>query len=269
MKCTNCDFESEQSYAYCPNCGTKAPTAADSQSPAGQTILKVLTDPLFLVICILMSVSCIMALSADGIPLIEILLTVFLWLTYAQSRKGVADAKHLRCISGTVYAQYVINYVVAVLVLVTGVIFSVAFAYLAGNPEFLETLFLDLLDDEPYQLLMQILPTIPGGLVLAIFVLASAIVIVVNIFTLRYIHRFAQSVYRSIETGCLDLKHTTAAQVLLFIIGGATALGCLSALADNSISALVGSAASSGIAIIAGLLIRKHLTVREQQIPEL
>lgn len=268
MKCDNCGFECQEAYAYCPNCGANTPSTAGSQSPAARTILKALTDPLFLVICILMSVSCIMSFAAEGVPLIEILLTVFLWLTYAQSRKGIADAKHLRCVSGTVYAKYVLNYVAAALVLVVGVIFTVAFGYLVSDPTILETVFLDLVDEETYQTLVQVLPTVPSTLILVVFAAISAVVVVVNIFTLRYIHRFAQSVYQSIETDSLDLKHTTAAQVLLFIVGGASVITCLSALADGDISALVGSAASSGIAIISGLLIRKHLINEAPTAPE-
>lgn len=129
MKCANCGFESEQNYSVCPQC------QANTQSnPAAQKILCVLKDPLFLVICILMSISCAISLAADNLPLINILITVFLWLTYAQSRKEIADAKHLRFISGAVYANYVINYVIAGLVVILGVIFAVAFGLIASNP---------------------------------------------------------------------------------------------------------------------------------------
>ena len=76
----------------------------------------------------------------DSVPLIHILITVFLWLTYAQSRKDVADAEHLRCVSGAVYAQYVIVYVAAGLCLLAGVIFAVSFSFLTDHSEYIHTL---------------------------------------------------------------------------------------------------------------------------------
>lgn len=252
MKCTNCGFESEVDYPVCPQCQAQA-----QPNFAAQKILGALKDPLFLIICILMSVSCLLSLSADNLPLIEILITVFLWLAYAQSCKGIADAKHLRCVSGALYANYVINYVVAGLVVVMGVIFAIAFSFIASDPSFLETLQSGFADVD-YDAVAQMLAIIPGGLILFIFILIAAIVIVVNIFSLRYIHRFAKSVYQSIETGELELKHTSATKVWLFIIGGSSAVSCLSA--DGQLSTLASSAASAAICIISGLLIHKYLS---------
>ena len=101
---------------------------ASGRSGFADQLLPALKDPLFLVVCILLSISCLLSLSAGSVPLIDILITVFLWLTYAQARKDIADAGHLRCVSGALYAQYVIVYVVAGLLLVVGVILMLYFA---------------------------------------------------------------------------------------------------------------------------------------------
>ena len=252
MKCTNCGFESELNYPVCPQCQAQA-----NPNPAAQKVLDALKDPLFLIICILMSISCLLSLSAGSVPLIEILITVFLWLVYAQSRKEIADAKHLRCVSGAVYANYVITYVTAGLVVILGVLFTVAFGIIAGDPSFLETLLSGVASVD-YATVAQVLAFIPAGLILFVFILIAAIIIVINIFSLRYIHRFAKSVYQSIETGVLELKHTAATKVWLFIIGGFSAVSCLSA--DGQLSSLVSNAASAAICIISGLLIHKYLS---------
>lgn len=266
MKCTNCGFESELSYPTCPQC-----QAEIQPNPAAQKILRALKDTLFLVICILTSVSCLLSFSGGGAPVIEILLTVFLWLTYAQSRKDIADAKHLRCISGTVYTNYVITYVSAGIVVVAGVICSIAFGFISNDPNFLESMLADFTDVDVAGI-TQAVAFIPSGLILFLFVFIAAILVVINIFSMRYIHRFAQSVYISIETGTLALKHANTTQIWLYIFGGCSAVGCLASLADGGMTAFISSAVSSATPIIAGLLIRKHLlneTVDQAAIPEI
>lgn len=252
MKCPNCGFESELNHPTCPQC-----QAEIQSNPAAQKILSALKDALFLVICILMSASCVLSLAADNVPLLSILLTVFLWLTYAQSYKGIADAKHLRCISGTVYADYVINYVVAGLVVVLGLIFAAAFGMLFNEPAFLEEIWVEL-EIADYVALSQLPAAIPSGLIVFVSILAAGIIVVVNIFSLRYIHRFAQSIYQSIETGTLKLKHATATKVWMFILGGGSAVSCLTNLTSTQPLLFLGGAADAATCIIAGLLIHKY-----------
>lgn len=262
MKCIHCGFETQQS--PCPNCGADIQPEAASQNTAAQRILCALKDNLFLVICILTSVSCLLALAADGLPLLDILTTVFLWLTYAQSRKDIADAKHLQCVSGTIYARYVINYVLAGLLLVMGFIFAFAFSFLAEDPDFMDTLLSGFVDmDDSITAFVSMFASLSGGLVAFLFALISALVVVANIFTMRYIHRFAKSVYQSVESGTLELKHVNAVQILLFIISGCCALSALPALTSSELISGLSSGVSCAAALLAGLLIRKHLTSEE------
>lgn len=260
MKCSKCGFEAAQDNLFCPQCGERmtqvdAPTGAFSAR-----ILSALKDPLFLVVCILLSVSCLMSLAAGSVPLINILITVFLWLTYANAQKDVADAEHLRCVSGAVYAQYVINYVVAGLFLVMGVIFAIAFNIVIHSMNgFWESLLREVADAETVATLMSILPSVSGIAILVVCAFAAALVILLNIFVMRYLHRFAQSVYRSIQQGENALKYTNIAMILLFILGGLEAIGCLPALVTLQLGSLVASASSGGSAILSALLIHKYL----------
>lgn len=252
MKCTNCGFENEQSYTVCPQCQTEV-----RPNPAAQAILGALKDPLFLVICILLSVTAALSLVAGNLPVIEILFTVFLWLVYSKSSKGVADANYLRCVSGTVYANYVITYVAAILVAVMGLILTAALKMIVEDPFMLEELLSEF-SDVDYAAISGLLTFVPSSILLVAFLIAAAAIIVMNIFSNRYIHRFAKSVYQSIQTGNLNLKHANVAMVWLFIFGGVNGLSCLSSLANGLLLAL-GSAANCGACIIAGLLINKYL----------
>lgn len=246
MKCPKCGFESEVNYPVCPQC-----QAEIQPNPAAQRILPALKDTLFLIICILVSLSCVLSISLDNFSVIDILIAVFLWLTYAQSRKDIADAKHLRCISGAVFANYVINYVWAGLVVLVGVLF----AALIGNLSALEGLLTDVADTD-LSAVTEMLSVVPSVLILVVFLVVGAVMVVFNIFSLRYIHRFAQSVYKSIEAGVTDLKHTNAAKIWLFVYGGLSALDCLSA---DGVTALLLAAVNCAACILAGILINKYL----------
>ena len=190
MKCNKCGFEAAQGNTFCPQCGEQM---AHNVAPHGTfttQILAALKDPLFLVVCILMSVSCLMSLSAGSVPLINILITVFLWLTYAQSRNDIVDAKHLRCVSGALYAQYVISYVVAGLMLVMGVLFAVGFGIISGSAgNFWDMVLGELAQDESVLLLLELLPSISATIIIIACAIVSAIVVVVNVFITRYLHR--------------------------------------------------------------------------------
>ena len=253
MKCTNCGFESEMDYPVCPQCQAQL-----QANPAAEKILGILKDSLFLAVCILMSAVCGLSFIAGSVPLINVLITIFLWLTYAQSKKGIADPKHLRCISGAVYANYVITYVLAGLVALMGVIFGAVFDMAFSDANMIDSIVSGL-GDVDVSLVTDLLSTLPGIIVTVAFILAAAIIIVLNVFSLRYIHRFAKSVYQSVEAGKLELKHTGAAKIWLFIYGGFTVIAFLTNLGGDLIPALC-SAAEAAAAIIAGILINKHFS---------
>ena len=123
MKCNNCGFESEQEFNYCKQCGAPiniGQVQPVSLNPAADRILPALKDKLFLTMCILFSAACVLNMALDGIPAITILFTVFMWIVYADARKGIVNERHLRNISGTVYASYILGNVVSILFLVVG-----------------------------------------------------------------------------------------------------------------------------------------------------
>lgn len=260
MKCGKCGWETDQNIAFCPRCDQclipeKAPVDTFTAK-----ILPVLRDPLFLVVCILLSVTCLMSLTAGSVPLINILITVFLWLTYAQARKGIADASHLRCVSGAVYASYVISYVLAILVLVIGVILAVALNAISGSMAGLwDAVMGELAQEEAFAFLMAVLPSVSGAVIIALCFIVALLVMVFTLFTMRYLHRFAKSVYRSIEQGADELKYVKAAKVVLFILGGLTVCSGLASLGKGQFVGFIADASSSGTSIIAGMLVHKHL----------
>ena len=261
MKCSNCGFEAAQDSLFCPQCGARMTQVEAPRGTFADRILPALKDPLFLVVCILQSVACVFSLAYGTIPLIGILFTVFLWLAYAQAHKNIADANHLRCVSGTLYAQYILEYVSAGLLLVVGVILAIAFTVAGSSISYLWGAVMDALAVQlgAYNSILALLSTVSGSVFFFICAFFATLKVVFNLFTLRYLHRFTKAVYQGIEQDASEIQHVTTAKIVLFILGGLTLVSSLSGLIGNQLNDFFSSAASGSCAIIAGLLVHKHL----------
>ena len=268
MKCKACGFENGQDFSYCPNCGAAAQSgvveAFQPVNAAAEKVLSVLKDKLFLVLCILMSVSCGVQLIESGPNVLSVLFTIFLWLTYAKGRKGIADAGHLRCISGTVYAQYIIVNVGAILVIVIGGLVGLVFGAIFNDTAFVNELLsaLEVSESNIFDI-QEVLGAVSGSVIFVIFGFIGAAMLVVNLFSNRYIHRFAKSVYTGVEVGKLELKHTKAVYIWLYIFGITAGISLLGSIGDGDIMMIAGNAASCAMPIIAAVLIKKYLVTEE------
>ena len=265
MKCNNCGFEHENDFEYCANCGTKAtkqedyiPAETVSLNPAADIVLPALKDKLFLALCILMTATCVLSLALSGMPLLNILITVFLWLTYVDAQKGFANEKHLQFISGAVYAQYVITNVVSIILIVCGVLFGALFDMIAGEPDFMTELSLQLenygmsLETVP-QILIDILGWFLGGL----FVFIGVIALVFNILMMKKIHRFTKSVYMGIMYQNTDFEKPRTVRnwfIFMAVCSGITVLGSIGA----GPLALISNACTLAITIMVIILLDKY-----------
>lgn len=266
MKCTNCGHEAEQGFRFCPQCGADcAPVAPEPElNTAATKILPALKDTLFLVICILMAASCVLSITSGGLPLINILMTVFLWLAWNQARTDSTDAQQLRNVSGTVYAQYVINNVVAVLIFVVGAIFALAMGVVMGQADVWEALMAEFADEgAEYLMAAELLASLSGGVLTVIFAVVAVAVLLVNIFAMRNIHRFAKSVYQSLEKKTLALESVNAAKVWLYIFGVCGGLGALGSLMGGELVSGLTSGTGAAAAILAAVLIGKYFPQQE------
>lgn len=255
MKCSTCGFEAAQDSLFCPQCGERLILEHAPIRTLKAKLLPALRDPLFLVLCILMSVSCFLSLSFSALPLINILITVFLWLTYSQANKDIADASHLRCVSGALFAQYVLNFVTAGLLLVLGVILAIVFSAVSSS---MPDLWGELGQFEGLGTIAKLLSSFSGAAFLIICSLGAVILVVFNIFTTRYLHKFVQSVYRSVEQDADQIKYAKAATIVLFILGGLMAVSTLTCFISYDINDCIINAASCGCYIVGGLLVHKH-----------
>lgn len=273
MKCSNCGFENQQNFEYCVNCGTEMPKVQSAQTepvgiepvslnPAADKVMNALKDSMFLVLCILMSVSCVMSIAIGNVPLLNILITVFLWLTYADANKGFASENHLRSVSGTVYASYIITNVACGILIACGVLLGVMNSVIDGADILTELLVefgisgisSDMSDLMSQEMLGHI------GIVLAIvFVLIAVICLVINLLGMKKIHRFAKSVYMGIMFQNPNFENSRAAKNWLLFFGICSAISAMTSLAGGSVVATLATGCSAASAIIASILIDKYL----------
>jgi len=264
MKCTNCGFDLEQGARFCTACGTEAAeTQAVSLNPMADKILLALKDNLFLIICILFSIGTAASLVNDGLPVINILLTIFLWLTYSKSRKNIADGTQLRNISGCVYANYVIMNVLAIIFIVCGVIFAFAFSLLSGSADFVNS-FVSGFDEAIPGLnaLPQAFLAVSGWVIGTVFLFVGVVCLVLNILGMKKVHLFAKSVYMTVNAQCTELENAKKVKGWLIFFAVCEGISALSALTTSVISAVSGGCICAVI-ILAIVLINKYLVKDE------
>lgn len=275
MNCPHCGNPVSEAESFCSVCG--APQAAQQpqppvqqpQQPVGLTLRQLLarlfTEPLFLTMCILESVSVAAAILLNGIfsfgnivtHVPGVLFVIFLWMLYAQSRKGDADPKSMRYISGTCFAVYIVNWVSAGALMLGGLLLCAVGGALSG---FMDTVMDAVLGSvsginaalDAFKLTGTALFVVLGIIV----ILTGVVTMLLNIFGYRNIHRFAQSAYRSAESGVWQPVQLKAAHTWLMVYGILQAIGALSRL--SSLSGLLGSGCGAAALIVASLWLRKH-----------
>jgi len=286
MKCQKCGSEIQEGMGFCSQCGTPVTYSAQPEQPTqpeqpiqyeqpasifnpfAERILSALQDTSFLTICILMTVACICSIAAESFDIISILITVFLWLTYAKSRNGILPTEHLRCVSGSVYANYVIANVAGGIVLVCGLILALTFGSLANNTEILY----ELMDELNLTLNLDLGFDMAGlglsflGVFLGIvFVVAAALILIFNILGMRKIHRLAKSVYQSIDSPAPYFANPVSAKNWLMFFGVCSIISAVSSF-GVSLAAVIAAACQGIACIIASVMIGKCFFFQQNNI---
>ena len=270
MKCKYCGFESEQDFKFCAKCGSNSSTdqaepvhAAVVLNPASEKLLPVFNDKSFLALCILMTITAACGIFSAGLPIIDILLAVFLWMTYTKAKNGYVDASHLRCVSGTVYADYIITNVAAIILIVCGVIISVLLSLLTANGDLMREVIRALGSEIPqfydiYYELPSFLLNGVGIILGGIFVLIGVFGLIINVMGKKKLHRFAKSVYQGVLNYNADFYKPSAIKGWLIFFAVMEIISAASSISANFLAAAsAGCAAASCFVSIS--LIKKHL----------
>lgn len=248
MKCPYCSCETlEEGARFCPQCGNAVPQPEMQVQQPNTGVFGILQDGMFLALCVLLTAACLFAAASKNFSVLTILYTIFLWIAYAKSRKGIVAAEQLRCVSGTVFAEYVIGWIGVGALVLLGIVFFV------------------LPEHEVFELLKDYNNwTLPGTLVLqdvlhwmgVVMLIAAAVAFIVNYFAIGRMHRLAKSVYQNAQDATVPLKGARTVRNWLWVLGILSILGGMDVIGS---AAFFADACSGAAAIVSALLIQKHL----------
>ncbi len=267
MKCYKCGNEIGEGFEVCPVCAAPLmPT-----SPFANKILTVLKDKLFLVICILMSVSCVTSVfSGGGLPLIAILATIFLWITYSKGREGIVNVGSMRSVSGVVYAEYIIINVCAIIFAVVGILLGGLISLIGTSTELMQSYMEGFsISGLPVEIdITEALAIGLGWVVAGLFVFIGAIMLVVNIFGWRKLHGFVKSVYVGVQNcGTTPVVNARVAKIWLWVFGIFAAIGALGSM--SSFLLLISNGCAAATYIIGAILVDRYFVEKEVFVPEI
>jgi hypothetical protein len=262
MKCLKCGFESTEDFKYCANCGEAVEDETSSETspeinPVSERFITIFQDKLFIAICILMTISCAFGIFSGSLNVINILITIFLWLTYSKARSGVVSVEHLRCVSGSVYANYIIANVVSGILIVCGFIVSLAGGLLAMSGEYLDEIIDEIeLSIPKYLQIQEEMYTIIGVAIGIGFIFVAAILLLVNLLGQRKIHRFAKSVYQAIYTGNPYFENPNAVKNWLMFFGVCSAISAVTSISE--IETVISMGCIAAAEIIASVMVKRY-----------
>ena len=269
MKCKNCGFESEQAFDFCSACGAAVKQERTTANIAYKRILAALKDNQFLAICILMTLCSVLDIAKGDLSLLNILITVFLWLMYSNAKKDIIAVETMRCVSGTVYATYVILNVVGVIFAVVAVVYAVAFSYTLKDLETVSALR-DALGESmgvDSSAAFDMLYSDAGWVFAGIFLFIAACVLVFNICGNRKIHRFAKTAYQSVAKNNFDMiENPNGTRKWLWVFAVCSIIVAFDSFlrgGEMRYIGMISSLCNAASYIIAESLIKKYINVDE------
>lgn len=255
MKCTNCGYDNIENARFCQGCGAELPP---NRQPLSERLLQLLNDNNFMVLCILFSVSTGFSLIGGGLPVIGILMTIFLWIAFAQSKKGIISPNYIRNISGTIFASYVINWVLCGLMALCGILLII----LSATVDMTE-----LWNRLAYELGPYMYDYLEGfGMITNFFLIFVSIALIIiavviacfNVFGRRTIHRFVQSIYKNLESGQMYLTKCGAAKTWMMVFGIVNAISAVLALARAGIFSFLEEGCLSAVFFLSSVMVSKY-----------
>lgn len=278
MKCLKCNYENIEGSRFCQNCGSNLelqaapapsievpptytpttfaePNFQTAYNPAAARLTAAAGDSLYLVICILLSVSALFSLSV-----VTVLIAIFSWLCFAAAKKGNIQSNHLRVISGAVYADYIVTKILGILLIVLGALLAIIF--IAGGPtgflmDFLFKIVPNMDNDLFYKLPSAFFSAFGVGMGIGLVIAGIAVIIITNL-GLKKIHRFAKSVYKSVESGCENYEHTNAIGGWLIAYSVMNASSALTYITSKEPFACIAAGAIAAVGIIAFIIYKKY-----------
>lgn len=255
MKCMNCGYDNAENAGVCQGCGS---ALAVEQRSLPKRMLGLLNDNIFMILCILYSVSIGFSLVSGNVSVVRILTAIFLWMVFSKSKNGAIPSNSVSYISGTIFASYVIQLVLCCIVGLCGLLLVILTSTMdttrlwnmiyPGIRPFIGADLGHFTELAKFKLF----------LISAALILFAVIGLCINVFGWRRIHRFVQSIYKSLERGQINLVRCGAAQVWMMVFGMLYAISAVIVLIWGSLNSFFENACLSAVFIMGRVLVRKY-----------
>ncbi len=286
MKCFKCNYENIEGARFCQNCGsnlelqaapapspapsvevppvytepqyqvpTQAPIEALGFNPAGDRFISIFKDPLFLVLCIILSVASL------GFSPITVIIAIFSWLCFTAAKRESVNFNHIRAISGAVYADYIVTLVAGWILFGAGILVTILFSIATAIGD----VNIDL-SNIPYQFRQYFynIPTAVMGIIGIIcgivFIGIGIGVVIITRIGLKKIHNLVKSSYKSVESGIENYENVGGAAGWIIAYGVMTGINATSSLTSRepNIWTMFVNLCLGAACIIAFMLIKKY-----------
>ena len=255
MKCLDCGYDNTENARFCERCGSALDFNRNSLS---ELLFLLLNDNIFMALCILYSVSVGFSVISGNIPIVGVIMTIFLWMVFTQRKNGSSTPNYFRYMSGTIFASYVVNWVFCCIMALSGLLFAILPFVIDTTKlwHMFYSKFHAYIKD--YYEVFDLIANFSLLFFAFVFIAIAAVIACLNIFGMRTIHRFAQSIYKNLEYGQINLVKRSAAQTWIFVFGILHAVSAASALTGGSLFSFLNEGCLSAVFILGSILVNKY-----------
>lgn len=234
----------------CPTCGKEyegetCPLCASLKTE--HIIADALGSGWFTAVCVMATVSLGLSLLSCTIDVIGILATIFLWILYRDGQNFEFVGKHVRWLSGLVYAMRIILWVVAGLIALVGLFDSYR-------------LLLSLQKSNAFSRYQTLFGEITAEMILFVCLAVAAVLVLMNFLLYRSIHRFVKSVYQSDEYFAKPPVKPGRAAICMAVLG---ALNLLSVLSAETLFGALDTLCTAGAFLCGAWLVKVYFVKKD------
>ncbi len=267
MRCNYCGQEVSEGAAFCQSCGMGVRPSSEPDSMNRQPVnliykhaLDMMQDSSFTAVCILLTVATASAFLGGGLDIIKLLLTIFLWIIRSKAKQNVLDTANMRRVSGCVFAMEIIYWIGMGLSAFIAICFVMILPYASEYYYLFMEGFgaaFEFGTDFPYAEIATLTASAVIGVMAIAFAIIAVIMLLINLFAIRNIHKFAKSLYMSAEHGGYPPEKIHTAKNWIMVLGILQAVSAVSEIL-SSIWGAVATGCVAAAMIISAVLISEH-----------
>lgn len=253
--------------------------AVSSSASGRYDLQRIFSSPLFLTLCIMISVLVCVELAFSNVNVLTILLTIGMWISYSKARDGEKLGTGAVMVSGTLKAMKIILWVSTGILFFSGIVTVLLSDWFVSDAEDIIDAYLpeimfslesvgitDLeIESEIFELLesfeamgissfevISIVVTVAGIIIAAV----ALVMVLINVFYFRKLHLCAKSICEYEKGNTEELLCVKAVGNWLMVFGVLSAVGAVLSLGE---SVLITEALTAAIYILASVFVKKNL----------